>query len=147
MHGSIEDFLTPEEEQQVIDAIREAEDNTSGEIRVHLEASCHGDAMKRAQDVFSILDMHNTRLQNAVLIYVAVNDNRFAICGDKGIDAVVMDDFWNHTKDVMTGHFKNDDYATGLVEGVKLIGQQLKSHFPWHPEDENELPDSISTPE
>ena len=79
MHGSIEDFLTPEEEQQVIDAIREAEDNTSGESRVHLEASCHGDAMKRAQEVFSILDMHNTRLQNAVLIYVAVNDNRFAI--------------------------------------------------------------------
>ncbi|MBT8258198.1 MAG: TPM domain-containing protein [Bacteroidia bacterium] len=145
MYVSIEEFLSRKEEQDVIKAIRQAELNTSGEIRIHLENSCEKDPMTRAHEVFAILDMHNTQQQNAVLIYVAVNDQQFAIYGDKGIDKVVGADFWTRIKDEMASHFKAEAYAKGLAEGVKGVGEQLKSHFPWHPSDENELPDSLST--
>lgn len=144
MFNSIEEFLTSSEEQLVIDAIRKAELNTSGEIRVHLEGSCKGNAFDRALEVFSILQMDNTRLQNAVLIYVAVHDHSFSICGDIGINAVVPENFWDSTKDIIEKHFKAEDFARGLAEGILKIGEQLKAHFPRDPKDRNELPDSIS---
>ncbi len=145
MVETIEDFLTAEEEQQIINAIREAELNTSGEIRVHLESHCGSDTIARALEVFSVLGMNNTKLQNAVLIYVAINDHRFAICGDTGINKVVDDNFWDQTKDLIEDHFKNKQFAKGLSEGVKQVGDQLKYHFPYRADDSNELPDSIST--
>jgi len=145
MLNSIEDFLSPSEEQQVIDAIRTAELNTSGEIRVHLEGCCNGDPFERALDVFTILRMDNTKSQNAVLIYVAVHDHNFAVCGDKGINTVVPDSFWDNTKDDIENHFKKKRFAEGLSQGILKIGEQLKAHFPWNEGDVNELPDSISS--
>ncbi|MBT8272119.1 MAG: TPM domain-containing protein [Bacteroidia bacterium] len=145
MQESIEDFLGPEGEQQVINAIREAELNTSGEIRVHLEYSCSGHAFERAQEVFSILGMDNTRQQNAVLIYVALQDHQFAICGDKGIDGVVPENFWDSTRDLIQNHFCSGNFISGLSSGIIEVGNQLKSHFPRGGSDINELPDSIST--
>lgn len=144
MLNSIEEFLTPTEEKQVIEAIREAELNTSGEIRVHLEGSCQGNAYMRALEVFSILGMDNTKLQNAVLIYVAVHDHSFTICGDQGINSRVPDNFWNSTKDIIQQHFIKHEFAKGLTKGILKVGEQLKMHFPWHPNDQNELPDTIS---
>ena len=145
MLGSIEDFLTASEEQQIIDAIRQAESNTSGEIRVHLEGHCDQDPMKRAMEVFNILRMDNTRLQNGVLIYVAVHDHSFTICGDEGIDKVVSSGFWDKTRDIIEHRFKEQLFAQGLAEGIVQVGQQLKAHFPILPGDQNELSDSIST--
>ena len=126
MQESIEDFLGAEGEQQVIDAIRQAELNTSGEIRVHLEYSCSGQPYDRAQEVFSILGMDNTRLQNAVLIYVAVRDHQFAICGDQGIDAVVPGDFWHSTRDLIQNHFRTGSFAAGLSSGIIEVGNQIR---------------------
>lgn len=145
MRESIEEFLGPEAEQEVIDAIREAELNTSGEIRVHLEYSCSGHPIERAQEVFTILGMDNTRQQNAVLIYVAVEDHQFAICGDQGIDTVVPDDFWDSTRNIIQVHFKAGNFREGLRKGISEVGSQLKIHFPRGGSDINELPDSIST--
>ena len=93
--SKVEDFLTKEEEQEIVEAIRMAEKNTSGEIRVHLEKTTPMDAYDRAMEVFHELKMDETELQNGVLIYLAVEDRRFVICGDKGINDVVQDDFWN----------------------------------------------------
>lgn len=142
-HISIESFLTDVEEQQVIDAIRQAELDTSGEIRVHLEHACTN-SFKRATEVFSILKMNNTRHRNGVLIYIAVKDHTFTIIGDKGIHAVVPKDFWDRTKDIIQGHFKSHEFVKGLTEGINLIGRELKVHFPWSSDDTNELSDSIS---
>ncbi|NND52113.1 MAG: TPM domain-containing protein [Flavobacteriaceae bacterium] len=144
MLNSIEEFLSATEEKQVIEAIRTAELNTSGEIRVHLEGSCQGNSYERALEVFSILKMDNTKLQNAVLIYVAVHDHSFTICGDEGINLVVPNDFWDSTKDIIEQHFRKKEFSQGLVAGIIKVGEQLKAHFPWDPRDQNELPDSIS---
>lgn len=140
----VEDFLSDTEEQEIIDAIRKAEQNTSGEIRVHIERSSKTDIFDRALEVFHFLKMDNTKLQNGVLIYLAVDDRNFVIYGDKGINDVVSTDFWDSTKDIMVAHFKSGNYTKGLVEGILKAGEQMEKHFPWEHLDKNELPDNIS---
>ncbi|TXE10409.1 TPM domain-containing protein [Gelidibacter salicanalis] len=139
-----EDFLTAEEERQVVEAIRTAEKNTSGEIRVHLEKTSKIDVYERALEVFHMLKMDNTKLQNGVLIYVAVEDKTFVIFGDEGINNVVEDDFWESTKNIMQGHFKRGHFKQGLVDGILKAGKQLEVHFPWEVDDKNEISDDIS---
>ena len=149
--SKIEAFLTPAEEAEIIEAIRLAEQNTSGEIRVHLEATSTPansktkiDVLDRAAEVFDILHMGNTKLSNGVLIYVAVEDRELVIMGDKGINDLVATDFWESTKDAIISKFKNGEIALGLVDGILKAGQQLKKHFPYKKGDSNEIPDEIS---
>ncbi|WP_142784017.1 TPM domain-containing protein [Changchengzhania lutea] len=142
--SKIEDFLSVEEEQEIIEAIRVAEKNTSGEIRVHIEKSSTLDAFDRAMELFHVLKMDNTKLSNGVLIYVAVEDKTFVIYGDKGINDVVSPDFWDSTKDVMQNHFKSGHFKQGLLEGILKAGEQLQKYFPWQHDDVNELPNDIS---
>lgn len=142
--SKIEDFLSATEEEEVIEAIRVAELNTSGEIRVHIEKTSNVDATNRALEVFYLLKMENTKLQNAVLIYVAVEDKNFVIYGDKGINDVVENDFWDSTKDLIQYHFKKGDFKQGLVEGILKSGEQLKKYFPYSDSDKNELSNEIS---
>ena len=139
-----EDFLTKEEESARVEAIRVAEKNTSGEIRVHIEATTSLDAYDRAMEVFHELNMDATELQNGVLIYLAVNDKTFVICGDKGINDVVAPDFWDCTRDAMVSQFKLGNYKQGLIDGILNAGEQLKKYFPWQEGDTNELSNEIS---
>ena len=140
----VEDFLTQDEEQEVVKSILEAEKNTSGEIRVHIEAHTRLDIMVRAKEVFHMLKMDNTKDDNGVLIYVAVNDRKFAIFGDRGIDAVVPKDFWDTTKDAIQSQFKNGRFKQGIIDGILKAGEELNTHFPWQQDDENELSNEIS---
>ncbi|ARV07542.1 hypothetical protein BTO04_12960 [Polaribacter sp. SA4-10] len=142
--SKVEAFLSQEEEQEIISAIRVAEKNTSGEIRVHIEATSEKNHDDRSLEVFHMLKMNNTKDENAVLIYVAVKDKKFVIYGDKGINEVVPDDFWNTTKDVMQNHFKLGDFKQGLVAGILKAGEELQEHFPWQIDDEDELSNEIS---
>ncbi len=100
--------------------------------------------MFRAQEVFHLLKMDNTRESNGVLIYVAVDDKKFVICGDKGIDEVVPEDFWNSTKDLIQNSFKEGKFKEGIIDGILMAGEELKAHFPWKPNDTNELSNEVS---
>ena len=142
--NKVEAFLTSEEEQEIVNAILEAEKNTLGEIRVHIEASAKIDHFSRAQQVFHFLKMDNTKDENGVLIYVAVSDKKFVIYGDRGIDKAVPKGFWESTKDVIAQHFKNGEFKKGIVEGVLNAGKELEEHFPWDHGDINELSDAVS---
>lgn len=142
--SQVEGFLSDEEQAEVIEAIVKAERNTSGEIRVHLEASTNLEPYKRAQEIFHLLKMDNTKEDNGVLIYVAVTDKKFAICGDKGIHEAVPKDFWDSTKDIMQTQFQKGQFKQGLVAGILKAGQELKTHFPWQHDDTNELSNEIS---
>jgi uncharacterized membrane protein len=141
---SKEEFLTKEEEQEIVDAIHMAEKNTSGEIRVHIEKTTSVDAFDRATEVFHELKMDETELKNGVLIYLAVDNKTFAICGDKGINDVVPSDFWDCTRDVMVTQFKEHNYKQGLINGILRAGEQLQKYFPWQDGDTNELSNEIS---
>jgi uncharacterized membrane protein len=137
-------FLSNQEEEDIINAIKIAEQNTSGEIRVHIESGSNKDAFERAKEVFHLLEMDNTKLQNGVLIYVDIKNKTFAICGDKGINDVVSTDFWDSTKNIIQLHFKQGQFKQGLIEGILIAGEQLKKYFPWQEDDKNELTDDIS---
>lgn len=138
------DKLTEEEKKSIVAAIQEAELNTSGEIRVHLENHCREEVLDRAAEVFATLNMHKTRQRNGVLFYLAMKDHQFAILGDMGINQKVPDHFWEDIRDFMVEKFKEGKYAEGLAEGIKMAGKELKEHFPYQSEDRNELPDDIS---
>ena len=142
--SKVEDFLTNEEEQEIVQAISDAERNTSGEIRVHIEHAEDSDSFSRAKNIFHLLKMDNTKLQNGVLLYVAVNTKQFVIYGDAGINAVVSDNFWNTTRDVIATEFKSGNYRLGLIKGVLSAGKELADHFPWHHTDTDELSNEIS---
>ena len=141
----IEDFLSPDEESEIVDAIADAENHTSGEIRVHLEKKCKGDALDRAKKLFGQLKMHKTRLKNGILIYVAVEDHKLAIFGDSGIHSIVGQEFWDEDLDLMIANFKRGDYKAGIIEVVRRIGDKLHEHFPANDADNpDELNNSIS---
>lgn len=142
--SKVENFLTEQEEEQVVAAIRKAELKTSGEIRVHLERKSNGDIWKRAMEVFHLLKMDNTKQDNGVLIYVAIDDHKFIIYGDKGINAVVPEGFWETTKDAIASQFKKGDFKQGLIDGILRAGQEMRAHFPWDEGDVNELSNEIS---
>ena len=137
-------ILNNEEDRRVVEAIKQAELNTSGEIKVHIENSCKGDVEQRSLAVFNKLKLNKTQLRNGVLIYLAVRDHKFAILGDKGINDVVEDGFWNDVKDLMLGHFKEGRFAEGLEQGIQRCGEKLKAYFPYQSDDINEIPDDIS---
>lgn len=137
-------FFTKEEQQKIVAAIKEAELNTSGEIRVHIENHCKEEALERAAEVFYDLKMNHTAARNGILFYLAVKDRKFAIIGDEGINKEVEHDFWNDIKDEMISNFKENKFAEGLIVGILKCGDKLKEYFPYQNDDVNELSDEIS---
>ena len=137
-------ILNREEDRRVVEAIKQAELNTSGEIKVHIENLCRGDVEKRSLVVFNKLKLNQTQLRNGVLIYLAVRDHKFAILGDEGINKVVEATFWNDIRDMMASEFKQERFAEGLEQGILRCGEKLKTYFPYQTNDVNEIPDDIS---
>lgn len=137
-------FFNKDEKQQILDAIANAEKESSGEIRVHIENNCKGEVLDCASHVFALLKMHKTELRNGVLFYLAVKSKKFAILGDIGINQKVPEDFWDKIKGEMHIAFQKGDFVGGLSNGIIKAGQQLKLHFPYQTNDKNELSDEIS---
>ncbi len=137
-------FFSKEEKEVIKSAVKEAELNTSGEIRVHIDNRCKEDVMDRAAWWFGKLEMQKTEQRNGVIFYLAVKDQKFAILGDAGINAVTPEDFWDQIKEKMLASFKEGAFANGLKEGILMAGEALKSHFPHQDDDVNELSDEIS---
>jgi uncharacterized membrane protein len=141
---SVYKYFTEENKLHITNAIRVAETNTSGEIRVHIEKHCKGDVLDRATYIFEKLEIHKTQLRNGVLFYLAVEDRKFAILGDAGINRKVPVDFWEEAKNLVIHKLKEGLYADGLADGILKAGEQLKEHFPHQDDDVNELSDDIS---
>jgi uncharacterized membrane protein len=133
-----------EEQSKIIEAIQEAERSSSGEIRIHIENHCKEDVMDRAAYLFEQLEMHKTEARNGVLFYFALKDHQFAILADVGINQKVEADFWDKISQQMTEDFKADRLIEGICSAIKKAGNQLKEHFPFQADDNNELDDEIS---
>jgi uncharacterized membrane protein len=137
-------FFTKEQQAQILSAVKEAEEATSGEVRVHIETTCKGDVLDRAAWIFGKLGMQKTKERNGVLFYLAVEDKKFAIIGDGGINAKVPANFWDDVKEILQKNFREGKFTEGLCEGILLAGKHLKTHFPHQKDDVNELSDEIS---
>lgn len=134
-----------EESRLIVKAIRHAEQQTSGEVRVFVESHCSWvDALDRAAELFSVLKMDKTEQRNAVLVYLAIKDRQFALFGDEGIHRKVGDAYWNNLAAELTTTIKQDSTAKGVANCVIRIGEALHTHFPYDKgTDKNELPDEI----
>jgi len=137
-------FFSPSEQDEIKIAIAQAELNTSGEIRVHLENYCFGKTLKRASKVFKQLRMRETEKQNGVLFYLAVKNRKLAIIGDEGIHLNVKQTFWDEMNVNMLKLFAENKFKEGLIFGILATGEKLKEYFPHDEDDVNELPDEIS---
>ena len=137
-------FFTEEQKQSILEAVKEAELNTSGEIRVHIEGTCKENVLDRAAYLFKKLKMHQTDKRNGVLFYLSVSDRRFAILGDAGINAVTPETFWDEIKESVLSSFKKGNFTEGLSKGIVMAGDALKENFPYQSDDINELSDEIS---
>lgn len=139
------DFFSQEEKQQIIEAIRNAERMTSGEVRVFVENRCsYMDAIDRAKEIFAELKMTETDDRNAVLVYVALKDKQLAIFGDEGIHSKLGHEYWNTEVKKMIDSFNKENYAEGIEQVVEDIGEALTHLFPYNNDtDKNELPDDI----
>ena len=138
-------FFSPEEEAKIINAIRDAEQQTSGEIRLYIESKNRFvDPLDRAAEIFAELNMYQTANRNGVLVYVAMAHHELAVYADEGIFKKAGQEFWNTAARTMISEFKKNNYAEGLIEVINKTGQLLKTHFPYDATtDKNELPDDI----
>lgn len=137
-------FFTKEHKEDIKMAIKMAELDTSGEIRVHIEIKKIDDPITRALEVFRLLKMDKTEQRNGVLIYLAIGAKKFAIIGDEGINNVVPENFWEDIKSNMLINFRESNFTQGITTSIKMVGDKLKEHFPFVKTDVNELSDEIS---
>ena len=139
------DLFTLDEKNRIVNAVKAAELQTSGEIRIFIESKCRFvDPIDRAKEIFEELNMYNTAERNAVLVYIAMKHRQLAVFGDKGIYQKTGTAFWNEQVATMLSHFNSSDYVEGISEVINKIGKALKTHFPYDAvNDVNELPDDI----
>jgi uncharacterized membrane protein len=138
------EFLSKLEHDRIVQAIRQAESKTSGEIRVFIQrGKLSADPLVAAQKKFHQLRMHKTRERNGLLIFVAPRAHKFAVVGDQAIHEKCGDEFWQHIVEGMRTHFQNDNFSDALVEAIKEIGKLLAAHFPKTPGNANEVPEEI----
>ena len=139
------EFFSKEENEMIVQAIRDAERQTSGELRVFVEGRCRFvDPLDRAMEIFTMLKMENTENRNGVLFYVAIKDRQLAIFADNGIHSATGPQYWKDVVKNILSLFNKESYAIGIKECIVKIGEALKNHFPFDPEiDKNELPDEI----
>jgi uncharacterized membrane protein len=141
---STQKFFTDSQQQAIIKSIENAELNTSGEIRLHVEDTCKINPVDRAIEIFEKLEMHKTELRNGVLFYLATKDKKIAVIGDKGINDIVTENFWDDVKNEIINQFKNNLFSEGICKGIEMAGEKLKMHFPFQVDDTNELSNDIS---
>src|ERR1700751_3096071 len=138
------EFLSKVEHDRIVQAIREVESKTSGEIRIFVQrGKLNADPLVAAQKKFHHLRMHTKRERNAVLIFVAPRAHKFAVVGDKAIHEKCGDEFWQRIVDGMRAHFKNEKFSHALVDAIKEIGKVLAAHFPRGLGNANELADDV----
>ena len=139
------EHFSADQKAAIVDAIRNAEFRTSGEVRIYIESKCKlVNPVHRAKEIFDSLQMDKTEQRNAVLLYVAMKDRQLAVYGDEGIHSKVGHSFWNAEVKMMLTHFNKQNYTDGLVKIIHDIGEALVTHFPYDKKaDKNELPDDI----
>ncbi len=138
-------FFSQEENDTIVQAIRDAETQTSGEVRVFIESHCRFiDPLDRAKEIFTQLKMESTALHNGVIFYVAIKDKQLAIFADSGIHSATGQQYWEDVVTHILSLFNSESHATGIKECIAKIGEALKNHFPYDSKtDKNELPDEI----
>jgi uncharacterized membrane protein len=138
------EFLSRLDHDRIVGAIKGAEAETSGQIRLYIQrGKLEGDPVMAAQEKFQKMGMETTRERNSVLIFVVPRARKFAVIGDEGVHQKCGDQFWQQLIERMRVHFRNENFTDALVEAIQETGKLLASHFPKTTAARNELPDEI----
>lgn len=132
-------FFSKDELHKIGEAIAAVEEKTSAEIRVRIERNCESDQLQRARILINELGMVKTKERTGVLIYIALEDHRFAIFGDEGIHKVMGDEGWKALSDQLAENFRKGQFCEGLVNVIYKIGEMLAKPFPPAAENVDEL--------
>jgi len=124
------EFIKQLPHDTLVSAIREAEQKSSGQIRVLISHKSVTDPVAAAQKEFVRLGMAKSPEQNGVLIFVAPRTHKFAVIGDEGVHAKCGDEFWQELAKTMTEYFRKSDFNEGIIHGVRKAGELLAKHFP-----------------
>ena len=135
--------ISEADELRIKEAVERAEKRTSGEVRICIEDHCPLDVLDRSAYIFKKLGIHETRERNGILIYLSLNDRKYAIIGDAGIHQHVKQEFWDHVGSEMIAYFKKGAFADGVIHAIHKAGEKLSLHFPFKHDDSNELSDDI----
>ncbi|MFW6162584.1 MAG: TPM domain-containing protein [Planctomycetota bacterium] len=138
------EFLADDESEQVAEAIAEAERRTSAEVKVSIVRHCWTDVDSKARRTFHALGLDQTEQRNCVLILIVTTNREFAVFGDEGIHQKVGQGLWDAVRDAMTDRFREGAMGEGICEAVRVIGERLAEHFPYHAEDRDEIPDEVA---
>lgn len=141
---NLTEVFTETEQEDILQAIKYAEIDSSCEFKVHVDHKCPEDSAKRARHLFHKLGVDKTVSRNGIMFYLALDCRKFIIKPDQGVEQTVPKDFWDEIYHIMLVHFRKEEYAAGLAEAIQRAGEKLKAFFPWDREDQNEVPDDIS---
>ena len=137
------DFIHALDAKAIEAAIQQAEQKTSGEIRVVVSRKSVDDPVATARAEFVRQGMTRTRQRNAVLLFIAPASQGFALIGDEGVHARCGDAFWTEVAATMQKNFRDGRYTAALLEGIARSGSLLAEHFPRADGDINELSDRV----
>jgi uncharacterized membrane protein len=119
---------------KIVEAIAQAEDRSTGEIRVHVSKRWfEKDPFARAQKLFYRLGMERTTLRNAVLLYVNFRRRKFAIYADEGIHQSVGQRYWEKIARELSQDLRGTHHENAIATAVQKIGQALAESFPSDP--------------
>ena len=138
------DVFTDIEKEDIDQAIKNAEIDSSCEFKVHVDRYCHEETGKRSRDLFYELGVDRTKGHNGILFYAVLDCRKFIIQTDKALEENLPEGFWDEIYHIMLVHFRKEDYAHGISEAIQKTGEKLKFYYPWLKDDRNEVSDELS---
>ena len=93
---------------------------------------------QRALQAFYAQNLHNTKDQTGILIFISLLEKRVIILGDRGINEKVEENFWNEELNHILSSIKNNELPQGLSHVIKDMGEKLSTHFPIQADDQNQ---------
>lgn len=142
-------FVNDDELLRISNKIKEMEKTTAGEICVSIKEKRsllekRKSLRELAEKEFFKLGVANTKDKTGILIFLLLEDRKFYILADSGINAKVQQETWDKIKDEMQHKFSKGEFCKGLIFGVDEVGKILNRHFPVRPDDTNELSNKIT---
>ena len=138
------EFLGKLEHDAIVQAIRDAESKTSGEIRIFIQrGEVKDDPFVAAKKRFHRLGLHKNAHHNDVLIWVAPRAHKFAVVGDEAIHQKCGDELWQSLIEKMKKHFRNEKFTDALIDAIHDIGESLATHFPRASTSAGRAPDEV----
>lgn len=144
----VEKYFSDSDLKEIASNINVVEKETAGEVRLCVQIKKSFFERKRSPREIAIrqflkMGMHKTKHRTGLLIYILLDDRKFEILADDGINRIIEISTWESIEDTVRQEFKDGNYLQGVLHCINLIGEKLKIHFPNEDGDTNELSNEV----